>query len=318
MHTVWRDARHAVRLILRNPGFAGLAVTMLALGLFWADSKAEQKAPAVTSGSVDVGDARLFYDEAGTGDAVIMIHGGFLTKEMWDGHFERFSAKYRAVRYDARNHGLSRSEPVTFAHFEDLDKLMAHLNIEKAVIMGLSMGGYIAIDFALKHPEKVNGLILVAPGLSGYEFNDPESIAYQKRFREAAEGGDTEKIIEVFMEAWTYGPRRKAEDLDPALRDKIRGMARKTLVTWNSKSKELAADPPSVGRLKDIQARTLCVVGDLDMPSILDIVRRLEKDVPHFEKAVIPGVAHMVNLEKPAAFDRVVLDFLRKVYRETP
>jgi len=276
--------------------------------------KTEQKNPAVTSGSVDVGDARLFYDEAGTGDALIMIHGGFLTKEMWDGHFERFAAKYRVVRYDARNHGLSRSGPVSFAHFEDLDKLMAHLKIEKAVIMGLSMGGYIAGDFALRHPEKVNGLILVAPGLSGYEFNDPDSIAYQKKFKEAAEGGDTEKIIEVFMQAWMYGPGRQAEDLDPALREKVRGMARKTLATWNSKSKERAASPPSIGRLKEIQAPTLCLVGDLDMPSILDIVRRIEKEVPRLEKAVIPGVAHMINLEKPAAFDRIVLEFLRKLY----
>ncbi|HYA48208.1 MAG TPA: alpha/beta hydrolase, partial [Burkholderiales bacterium] len=102
-----------------------------------------------------------------------MIHGGFLAKEMWDGHFERYAKEFRVVRYDARNHGLSRTDAVTFAHFADLDLLMEHLKISKAVVMWLSMGGYIAVDFALKHPDKVNGLVLVAPGLSGYEFKDP-------------------------------------------------------------------------------------------------------------------------------------------------
>lgn len=287
-------------------------VVMLVLALVCC--KGGQKSPAVTSGSVDVGNARLYYDEAGTGGALVMIHGGFLTKEMWDGRFERYARDYHVVRYDARNHGLSRSEAAEFAHFEDLDNLMKHLKIDKAVVMGLSMGGYIAIDFALKHPDKVAGLILVAPGLSGFPFRDPESENFATKFESALASGDVEKTIDVFMESWLYGPHRKTEDVDPAVREKFRVMARKSFAAWNRQTKELRAGPLAITRLKDIQAPTLAIVGDLDMPSILEIVALLEKSLPHFEKVVVPGVAHMVSLEKPAEFDQAVLPFLKKIY----
>jgi pimeloyl-ACP methyl ester carboxylesterase len=203
-----------------------LIAPALACGLSGQQADQGEKSPMVQSGSVAVEKAKIYYDVAGNGSAVILIHGGLLTKEMWDGSFEKLARQYRVVRYDARNHGLSGSEEATFAHFADLKALMDGLKINKAVIMGLSLGGKIAIDFALKFPERVNGLILVAPGLSGYEFHGPENQAYDEKFNAAVKSGDSEKMIEAFMEAWTYGPRRSAEQVDPAVRDKIRSMAR--------------------------------------------------------------------------------------------
>jgi 3-oxoadipate enol-lactonase len=291
-----------------------LRTLVLVLALATACCQGGPTHPAVTSGSVDVGNARLFYDEAGSGGALVMIHGGLLTKDMWDGPFEKYAREYRVVRYDARNHGLSRSGAAEFAHFEDLDNLVKHLKIDKAVVMGLSMGGSIAIDFALKHPEKVAGLILVAPGLAGFRFQDPESESYFKKLEAANASGDPEKVIEVFMGAWVYGPSRKAEDINPAVREKVRAMARRSFAAQNDQAKEFAAAPLAITRLRDIQAPTLAIVGDLDMPAILEIVGLLEKGVPHFEKVVIPGAAHMVSLEKPAEFDRAVRPFLKKIY----
>ena len=277
-----------------------------------------KKSPRVQSGSVAVEKARIYYDVAGSGDAIILIHGGLLTKEMWDGPFEKLAQRYRVVRYDVRNHGRSRSEATAFEHFADLKTLMDGLKIDKAVVMGLSLGGKIAIDFALKYPDRTNGLILVAPGLTGYEFHGPENQAYDEKFNAAAKSGDLEKIIEAFMEAWTYGPRRSAGQVDPAVRDKIRGMAAVSLKTWNNQAKELVPSPPAITHLRDIKAPTLAVIGDVDMPNIIEIVDLLEKNIPRFKKVVIPGAAHMVNLEKPQEFDRAVQNFLNTVYRRSP
>jgi 3-oxoadipate enol-lactonase len=272
------------------------------------------QAPVVKSGFVDIGTAKLAYDEAGRGDAVILIHGGLLTKEMWDGTFEKLARSYRVVRYDARNHGRSRSEKGDFFHFKDLDALMDGLHIEKAVIMGLSMGGYVATDFVLRHPDKVSGLILVAPGLSGYDFHGPEFEAFIERHNAAAASGDKDKVAEAFMEAWVYGPKRKAGDLPQDLRDKVRGMIRRSMEALNDEAVEYRPIPLAAGRLGEIQAPTLAIVGDLDMPGILEIVDLLGKNVPDFEKVVIPGVAHMIPLEKPAEFDAAVSAFLKKIY----
>ena len=257
--------------------------------LNWAYAASSQQAApwkkgsTIQSGSVAVEKATIYYDVAGKGEAVVMIHGGLLTKEMWDGSFEKFAQQYRVVRYDARNHGKSRSEEATFDHFSDLKTLMDDLKIDKAVIMGLSLGGKIAIDFTLKHPDRVNGLILVAPGLSGYEFHGPENQAYDEKFNAAVKGGDPEKMIEIFMEAWAYGPRRSAEQVDPAMREKIRSMARVSLKTWNIQAKELIPSPPAITHLGDIKVPALAIVGDLDMPNIIEIVALLEKNIPHFE-----------------------------------
>jgi 3-oxoadipate enol-lactonase len=292
---------------------------LVALAWVYAASSQEaaslKKGLTITSGSVAVEKAAIYYDVSGKGDAVIMIHGGLLTKEMWDSSFEKLARQYRVVRYDARNHGKSRSEEATFAHFSDLKTLMDDLRIDKAVIMGLSLGGKIAIDFALKYPDRVNGVILVSPGLSGFEFHGSENQAYDEKFNAAVQSGDPEKMIETFMEAWTYGPRRRAEQVDPVVREKIRSMARVSLKTWNVQTKELITTPPAISHLGDIKVPALAIVGDLDMPNIIEIVGLLEKNIPHFKKVVIPGAAHMVNLEKPHEFDRVVRNFLDSVYR---
>ena len=277
------------------------------------EASAAGQDPVVKSGVVDIGTAKLAYDEAGEGNAIVMIHGGLLTKEMWDGPFQELAKSYRVVRYDARNHGRSRGEKGDFFHFKDLDALMDGLHIEKAVIMGLSMGGYVATDFVLRHPDKVRGLILVAPGLSGYDFHGPEIEAFGKKYNAAAASGDKDKIAEAFMEAWVYGPKRKAEDLPQALRDKVRGMIRQSMDARDDEAIEYRPIPLAAGRLNEIKAPTLAIVGDLDMPGILEIVDLLGKNVPNFEKVAIPGVAHMVSLEKPAEFNAAVRAFLKKI-----
>jgi 3-oxoadipate enol-lactonase len=268
----------------------------------------------VKSGFVDVDKARLAYDEAGEGDAVVLIHGGMLAKEMWDGTFEDLAGSYRVVRYDARNHGQSRSEKVVFAHFLDLNALLEKLNVGRAVIVGLSMGSYVATDFALKYPEKVAGLILVGPGLSGYEFHGPEFDAYVEKYTAAYKSGDKEKIIDAFMSGWAFGPKRKPEDLPQAFRDKVRGMVRQSLATENEEAQEARLSPLAIGRLAEIKAPTLAIVGDLDMPDIFEIADLYGKSLTHFEKVIVPGAAHLVCLEKPAEFNAAVGAFLRKIY----
>jgi len=298
--------------------FFCLVPLVLSYAAYGRQAASGKNGPTIQSGSVVVEKASLYYEVAGKGNAIVMIHGGLLTKEMWDGSFESLARKYRVVRYDLRNHGKSRSEAATFAHFSDLKTLLDDLKIDKAVIMGLSLGGKIDSDFALHYPDRVNGLILAAPGLSGFEFHGPENQAYEEKFNAAVKSGDPEKIIERFMEAWTYGPRRSAQQVDPAVREKIRKMAGISLGTWNSQTKELTPSPPAITRLGDIKVPTLAILGDLDMPNIIEIVAILEKNIPHFRQVIIPGAAHMVNLEKPQEFDRAVQDFLAGVYKRSP
>lgn len=112
------------------------------------------------------------------------------------------------------------------------------------------------------------------------------------------------------MRNWTDGPRRSPSDVDPAVREKVKKMGVNHMRQKRVESTLIELDPPALGRLASIKAPTLAVVGDLDMPDILDIVERISREVPGALKVVIPGVAHMVNLKKPAEFNRIVPDFL--------
>ena len=262
------------------------------------------------TGFVDLGNARLYYEELGSGSPLVMIHGGLLDRRMWDEQFPVFAERHRVIRYDARGHGRSKAPAGTYSHHEDLKRLLDALKVEKAAIMGLSMGGYIAIDFALAYPERVNALVLAAPGLTGYMFDSEVLKKNNEALNKAAQENDLGSLVEFFQRSWTDGPSRAPDEVDAEIREKVRQMATETLQNWNKESREKRLEPAAIGRLAEIRAPTLAVVGDLDMPDILEIVGLIERDVEGARKVIIKGVAHMVNMERPVEFNRVVLDFL--------
>ena len=124
---------------------------------------------------------------------------------MWDEQFNALAEKFKVIRYDTRMHGQSVSEPDTFSHHNDLFLLMQNLKIDKAIIMGLSMGGYVAIDFALEHPEKVIAIIPVSPGLTGYKFVDKASLESWEKMKKVQ---SYEEAAEIMQRVWTDGPKR--------------------------------------------------------------------------------------------------------------
>ncbi|MEE9463941.1 MAG: alpha/beta hydrolase [Candidatus Neomarinimicrobiota bacterium] len=268
--------------------------------------------PEVTTGYVDVPGARLYYEQAGSGPPLVLIHGGYLDRRMWDPQFEQFARSHRVVRYDVRAHGLSQGDTVAFADHEDLHRLLAALKIERATIVGLSMGGQIATDFALTYPQMTTALVLVGAGLGGYNFDSDEVTEYVEQLMAALRADDFEAVIEIFTRYWCDGPHRRPEQVDPAVREQVLTMLAGSGQRWQYYDLVKQLDPPAIERLEDIQAPALVVVGSIDMPDIHRIADLFTERIPNTRKVVIENVAHMVSLEKPAEFSRVVLDFLHE------
>jgi 3-oxoadipate enol-lactonase len=273
----------------------------------------KEKVSPLETGFIDVGKTQLYYEEMGTGHPLILIHGGLLDCRMWDDQFEAFAKEFRVIRFDVRNHGNSKGVPDAFKHYEDLRKIFEHLNIQKAALLGLSLGGRIAIDFAIAYPEKTTAIILASPGASGYEFKSDAFKKNNEQLQKAFREGNIESGIEYFQQAWTDGPYREPDEIDPAVRNKVRSMAFNTLEEWENESVMEELEPPAIDRLHEIQTPTLAIVGDLDMPGILEIVDSVIKNVPGAEKVVIQGAAHMVNMERPKEFNKAVLKFLDRI-----
>ncbi|HXX63578.1 MAG TPA: alpha/beta hydrolase, partial [Bacteroidota bacterium] len=241
------------------------------------------------TGYADVGQYSIYYEDIGSGEPLILIHDGYLDRRMWDGQFDLFSRWSRVIRYDLRNHGLSHGQADTFSYHQDLSRLMDALGIQKAKIMGLSLGGSIAIDFALMHPEKVSKLVLVSSTLGGYELKDSALKAMEPKLADAMRRKDINACAECFLRSWTDGPRRTSAQVDASVRRKVGDMYKATMHRWNEYTSPRPLDPPALSRLTQIHAPTLFVLGELDMPGIRDIAGLVTRDIPGAKKVTIKG-----------------------------
>lgn len=265
-------------------------------------------APPVT-GYVPVPGGKLFYEEQGTGPTVILIHGGMLDHRMWDPQVEALARDHRVIRYDAAAHGRSPIPEGPWTTYEHLGLLMDALKVDQGSLVGLSMGGRIAVDFAIAHPERVQALVLVDPGISGFPFTGRDFMARQGESQRARMAHDSVKVAEVFLGSWLAGPHRTPAQVDPAVWAKSLEMATPNALK-HAEGEEL--EPPAVGRLNEIKAPVLLIEGELDCEDIHRINSLIEHRIAGTRRVVIPGVAHMPNMERPDEVNRLLVDFLRR------
>ena len=250
----------------------------------------------------------LYYEIAGEGQPLVLIHGGLVNSGMWDDQFEVFAGHYRTLRYDVRGYGKSQPPTSYFSNHGDLRDLLDQLDIERAYVLGLSMGGMIAIDFTLTFPDRVAALLPIAAGLSGY--HTTTNSALRTELLAAYERGDKERAVELSLQLWTDGPQRPPDQVDPGVRERIRVMTAHTFDLPDVEQWVQRLEPPAIDRLAEIHAPTLFVVGDKDVEDILEISELIVSNVPGAQCAVIPDTAHHLNMEQPDEFNRVVLEFL--------
>ena len=293
--------------------FAGAAITALAACGF-ASAASCQAPPQVRSGYVAHNGARLYYEEAGTGPAVVLSHGGFEDRRMWDREFSWLARNYRVIRYDIRGHGRSQADGVPFADWEDLHALLDSLHVGRVAIVGLSMGGGIAADFALTYPDRVSALVLVGPGLSGVQPHGGEFDSLMSEMRAASAIG-VSALNDAFVRWWCVGPHRQRSEVAPAVLAAVEEMVAGSGSRWALAGLTRQLNPPAFGRLREIRAPTLVVVGDLDASIIFEIADSAAAQVPGARKVVIAGAAHQVNMEKPAEFEAAVRPFLAERVR---
>ena len=260
---------------------------------------------AETSGVADVNGAKLYYESAGRGPAVVFLNGGGLDCRMWDDQFAAFAELYRVIRYDYR--GSGRSEPATekFFHLEDLAALLDFLKVDVAVLAGASAGGALAMDYTLAHPKRVRGLILVSPGLSGHQLSEANQKRIAAMLAAAREGNALEFAKKVLDD-----PHFLPATENPPAREKARQILIDNIERFQTE--DLAQPPtgPAAARLAEIGVPALILLGGRDHPEQLSIGEMLESGMRGAKTVVFFGSGHMVNLENPDRFNKTVLEFL--------
>ena len=266
----------------------------------------------LSQGFIDLPGVQLAYDVAGHGSAVVLLHGGFLDRRMWDEQFSFFAHDYLTVRYDMRGAGWSETSPSAepYTHHEDLHGLLQALQIAQVSLIGLSNYG-IALDFAIAYPQLVRKLVLVSPGLRGYDFRDPWIGIRFSSMLEALQQRDLARAVEVFLTMWVDGPYRTPSQVDPAVRERVRQMVAHAFPLSRLAPNAKGLEPPAIGRLAEVRAPTLVVLGDRDAPDIHAIATLIHHGVKRAKLLRISEVGHTLVMEKPAEFNALVDDFLR-------
>ena len=127
------------------------------------------------SGFIEVKNSRIYYEDRGSGKSLGLIHAGYLDSRMWDNQIEALGKGRRLIRYDVRGFGKSGKAGEEYSDYLDLKALLDHLGIDRAIILGVSNGGRIALDFAVECPDRVSALILVNSGVRGIEIEGNEN-----------------------------------------------------------------------------------------------------------------------------------------------
>lgn len=258
------------------------------------------------SGLAEVNGTKLYYEMQGKGPAVVFIHSGGYDRRQWDDQFSSYPDRYTVIRYDVRGYGRSPAPTRPYSDEEDLCQLLRYLGVAKAHVIGVSMGGRIAIDFTLTHPEMVRSLVPVASALSGYPYA-PEDMIELLKIVYSIQNDDGTPAGEAWLRSAYNAPAME----NAAVAAKLRPIAVENSRAWlmNIFFPRMPF-PLAIQRLADITVPVLVVRGDRDVPTVTKIAEILEKGIPGSRKAIIPGAGHIVNVEKPREFDRAVLEFL--------
>lgn len=264
----------------------------------------------IESGRAAINGADLHYRIAGRGPPLLLLHAGICDSRMWDDQIREFAPTRRAIAPDLRGYGQSRMVAGGFSHRQDIRGLMDLLGVARAVLVGCSMAGRHALDLALEHPERVEALVLVCAGLSGYSWEDPATRAADEAVDAALAAGRRDEAAEIELKTWVAGPHRSLDQIDAELRSRVREMILQSYANSPELGEPLAFEPPAVGRLHEVRAPTLVIIGDGDVPDELVIADRLAAGIAGAQKVVMHGTAHLPSMEQPAAFNDILCAFM--------
>jgi pimeloyl-ACP methyl ester carboxylesterase len=251
---------------------------------------------------------KLYYEVEGDGVPVVLVHGHALDLRMWDDQVPALVDIARVVRYDARGFGRStRDAETAYSHADDLWLLLDHLGIERAVLVGMSMGGRTAVEATLAAPERVLALVLLDALLDGVPW-DPASKRGIQAIREPLQAGDLAGAKAAWFDHGFFASAKR----DPVLGRRLAQMLDDySGVNWTSPDPH-APHPDSIELLGSIAAPTTVVVAELDVPCFRDMSDVLADRIPGARKITVPGVGHMVNMEAPGAVNALLREVVSK------
>ena len=256
---------------------------------------------------------RIDFDRAGPtgGTTVVLLHAGVADRRMWEPQWAALTSRHDVVRLDLRGFGGSVSRPAAdrLAHHDDVVETLSRLGIDRAHLVGCSLGAGVAVDVALASPGMVASLLLVTPGGSLIPEMTPELRRFVDAENEAMRRGDVDAAVAANLDWWVDGPHRAADEERSEIRALVAVMQRRAFeltADWDD-VEEVELAPPAVDRLGELDVPALVLTGGLDLDAIGIAGEAVAAGIPGARREVWPDTAHLPSLERPDDF-RALLD----------
>lgn len=269
-------------------------------------------APAVV-----VPGATLAYDVAGPegAPAILFVHAGVATRAMWDPQFQDLAATRRVIRYDTRGYGDSPGEAVPYSEADDLVAVLDAAGAASAVVVGASRGGTFALDAALAHPDRVDGLVLVGSSPSGMT---DEGIVptdsereLERAMDEAEAAEDVDALVRIEVQLWDLGPDRDSDEVDPGFLERAIEL-NVDAAHWDFEGTAVPPTRPAIDRLGEVTVPALVVIGEHDVTDARVAAALLLAGIPDAEEARFADAAHLPSVEHPERFTGLLRDWLAR------
>ncbi|KAF6560163.1 alpha/beta hydrolase [Paenibacillus sp. EKM202P] len=232
----------------------------------------------------------LFYEIEGNGVPIVMIHSGGVDSRVWRYMVPELAKSFQIITFDGRGTGHSPAMQEPTSLVEDLRKLLEHLGLDLVTLVGHSIGGQVATDFALSYPSMVERLVVIAPSLTGFAYSQ-EFTNYMASVNAAAP--DISKLVELSLAAPIYRATMASPHRSFLTEMHTHYMTR-VFTEWRS-FEVLWPEPPSIERLEKIAASMLFIQGTIEWPDMYNIAEHFKR-VPAIRFAEIKGADHMLVL----------------------
>lgn len=252
--------------------------------------------------------ATVYFETAGSGPSLLLIHAGIADSRMWEYEFHRLAQQFQVTRFDLPGFGQSSFTGGPFSYTMMINELLDHLAIKQTYIFAASFGGKLALDFVTAHPERCIRLALEAPAIDEWSFSE-ELQQYDAKEEHLLAAGLFEQAAELNYHTWILRDRQP---------EAIAFQLKKQLIEMQMTAftqpeplilvEELAAAPVST-MLDQLQFPVLIMIGSHDLNDFQDISAFLHQKITHSKKVIIPGVAHLANLEAPEFITSLVVSF---------
>lgn len=250
-------------------------------------------------------EAKIYYQLNGEGTPIVFIHGFTLDNRMWESQIGFFQHDYKTLVYDMRGYGKSSIPTGKYSHHDDLLKLLDFLNIDKIHLVGLSLGGEIALDFSISNPKRLLSLSLLNSSLSGYKSTVDWSVH--------AEEQGLAKAKSNWLNHDIFKPTMKNDKAATILKDFIDSYSGWHWLNSDPRKRVISL---ALNRLDEIICPTLVLSGEDDLSYFHDIAKILTSKIPNAERKFIKDAGHMINMEQPEAVNSSLQQFFEKCEKE--